>query len=269
MISEHIKIKEYLLGGLDLLEREEVERRIIEEPDYADEALAAEDALIESYVDGELTDLDRERFRDEYLTSEERVRRVKNFATLRAAVVRLTDQPASGITREVTRGGFLSLLKLRPLTAMVATAVVILSAIGLWLVFTGPTALEKEYAELNRLEMSDLRQLGNFSAIDLVPGTFRSADPGAKIVVTEMSKTVVFRLPLNFVPPVGTRFDVDLLREGKRIFTVEDRGFYQEGNVNEVRVLMPRSVLTKGTYQVNLLQPGTQNAPVVYNFSVE
>lgn len=270
MRSDYENIKEYLLGGLDAQERESIELRIIEDEEFSVEALAAEDELIESYVDGDLNGNDEGRFRSDYLTTEERVRRVKEFAALRAAIAREHSQARE--TTEKSRSGFLGFLnRMRPIPALTAAAVLLIAVAGLWFFLSnrGPTGLEKEYAALNQSDMTDLSRFASHSAVELRSSTLRSGDAGSKVATGSLTETVLFRLPLTFDPEPSARFDVVLLQEGKSKFTVPGVGPVTNGDGSEVRVLLPREVIKTGQYQISLTRPETTFSPVLFTFTAE
>jgi hypothetical protein len=267
MSSNYHDIKEYLLGGLGPDEREGIELRVIEDGDFAEEALAAEDALIESYVDGELAEADAARFRAEYLTTDERVRRVKDFVALRAAVVQ-SERSSNSVVADKASPFLAFFTRLGPALALGAAAVVLIAVAGFWFYFSGNslTDLEQQYASLNKADMTDLSRFPSHSKVELIPGTFRSVDAGSKIATGGLSETVLFRLPLGFEPSPDASFKAEVWRDGKGIFSVAEVRAVRDATGHEVRVLLPRSIFGKGQYQIRLSQDGANNAPVVFNF---
>jgi len=275
MNSNHEDIRKHLLGDLGMEERENLESRIIEDDGFGMEALAAEDILIESYVDGELSDAEAEKFRSNYLTTEARVQRVKEFVALRAAARALGDPDRSEQRADehtTSRWNFTRFFA--SLTPAMSVGLLILIAgtgVGVWLYFSDGrmSALESEYAALNRDDFSDPTTLALYSNVPVLPNTFRGAESGTKVTTATLTQGVLFRLPLTFEPTPDAKFQAAVIREGKTIFRVEDRRPVKVGSAYEIRVLLPRSVIVKGQNQISLLQSGADVAPVLFQFTAE
>lgn len=270
MTSNERDIREYLLGGLAAEEQELVELRMIEDDDYGIEALAVEDRLIESYLDGELSDDESKRFRSNYLTSDARVKRVKEFVALRAVLVANRTQ-TSTVMQEAGGGFFAFLRGFGPATAYAGAAVLLIAIAGAWFLSStaGPTQLEQEYAKLNESDMNDLTKFASTSSVELTPGTYRSGDPGTKVATSTLTDKVLFRLPLMFESAPEARFDVALIRDGKSVFTIPGMRPVSDRGGSELRVLFPKTAIQSGQYQISLTQPGTSLAPVNYAFTAE
>lgn len=273
MTSDEREIREYLLGGLAAEELERIDLRIIEDEEYGVEAMAAEDRLIESYLDGELSEEESEQFRTNYLTSEPRAQRVKEFAALRAAVVANDSPVMSPVVeaREDRDGGLFSwLFSLRPAVAMATVGLFAILGAVAWIYFVDkPSSLESEYAALNRQDKTDLSGFSQYSKVELSPGTLRSTDSASKIAIGNQTESIMFRLPLNFDPPPDAIYRALVLRDGKGVFSVYDQRPIRVGSLLEVRVLLPRSIFERGSYQIQLAQLETKAAPVIFNFNVE
>ena len=78
-------IKEYLLGGLTPAQREEIDERLLSEPEFHDEVRATGDDLIHAYLSGELARPDRERFESYFLATPRRQERLAFMRSLLAA----------------------------------------------------------------------------------------------------------------------------------------------------------------------------------------
>lgn len=78
-------LKEYLLGGLTPGQREEIDERLLSEPEFHDEVRATGDDLIHAYLSDELARPDRERFESYFLASPRRQERVAFMRSLLAA----------------------------------------------------------------------------------------------------------------------------------------------------------------------------------------
>jgi CHAT domain-containing protein len=82
-LPEHLEIKKYLLGQIDLDEsRERIEQRLMLDEKYYEEILSVEEELIQEYADDELEPADKLAFERNFLISDERREKVsfaKNF----------------------------------------------------------------------------------------------------------------------------------------------------------------------------------------------
>ena len=70
-------IRRYLLGELDEREQEQLEQRVITDPDYKEEVLITEEELLEEFVNGKLPPRDLESFTRVYSSSPAHRRKVK------------------------------------------------------------------------------------------------------------------------------------------------------------------------------------------------
>jgi putative zinc finger protein len=82
-------LREYLLGGLAPAQREEIEERLLADPDVHAAVQATGDDLIHAYLAGELSAADRERFETHFLSTPRRRERVAFVRTLVSAVDRV------------------------------------------------------------------------------------------------------------------------------------------------------------------------------------
>lgn len=83
MSTGNEKIKQYLLGNLTPDEAREMDLRIISGASLEDELLAAEDDLMDDYLDGILSPADAELFRRNFLVSDERRAALQHLAGLK------------------------------------------------------------------------------------------------------------------------------------------------------------------------------------------
>jgi hypothetical protein len=272
MPEDSEKLKRYLLGGLDGEEAKRIDLKIIGNESFADELSLAESELIEDYLEDELADEDRTLFFENFLTSADRRRSLEEIARLK--------RYASASAAEATRkkgadgrftSGLASLLShnWRMATAVTAVAVVVVGLV-LWAATGTPklTPLESEYAALNRQDLTDLQDYREMSSFSLVSGTFRdSASTGKVLTNADLTETVMFRLD---VPQGAAQVsDADLVREGNPVFKLAKLRSYQNGSGMEVRLLLPKAVLTRGRYRLRLSDPSDPEISIPYDFAVE
>jgi len=258
-------MRRYLLGTADAAEIEEVELRIIEEEISANEMNLAETELIEDYLEGSLTATEREMFEKYFINSDERREHVQEIKLLKrysSGPHRFALEEAAPASKSWFSGWFRVLVP--------AFGILIVGVLGyfIWQNLSSVSSLEAEYAALNRKDFLDPSVIGDAQVVQILPTTFRDTSAGGVTVITGNSGAVLFRLPLSFQVAEGARFRAELIRGGARAFAVDDIRVYRTEGVNEVRVLMPRSEMPAGSYQMKLWQVESKNAPVIYNFEV-
>src|SRR5919206_1681600 len=128
----------YLLGRLESEPRsEQVEARMMSEPEYYDELLVVEDEVIDQYLSGELSAAEREGFERNFLSTPERLRKLKFARALRDYV----SDPSLAGGRDSEGGrlsSFFRSLFASPARAAVATAVVLVAGSLLaWWAYVG------------------------------------------------------------------------------------------------------------------------------------
>jgi len=132
----------YLLGGLPVEERRQIEERYFDDKDFFQEMLIIEDELIDSYVNRELSYEEAEQFEKHYLTAPERCGQVE-FAKLLATSLSSLNRPRSleaSPAPPPVRASLFSAwrARYRPwrwqfITALAVVALLLLGMISLWL----------------------------------------------------------------------------------------------------------------------------------------
>ena len=255
--GENAKLKEFLLGIEPATE--EVGVQLIADPGFAEQMSLAEEELIEEFLDGDLTADEKALFYRNYLTTPERKALIDETALLRRYARRNFAQHSEPLPKEKKSAGYLEGLKgfltlnWRP----VAAVLVILIVAGIaWRVYFYDverlTPIEREYAALNSKDLSGGAETAKLSSKSLAPGTFRDADSASRLSAASLTGDVLFRLALPAETPSATRFDLELVRGGQTVFRQTGLRVYQNPNGQELKVVLPRSVLVKGAYQLKL-----------------
>ena len=269
--GENAKLKEFLLGIESESEAEEIGVRIIGDRDYAEKLSFAEAELVEEFLDGELTADEQALFYRNFLTTGARKELLEETAQLRNyARQNLAENPEQSSEQKKTVGfldglkGFLS-LNLRPVAAVLV--VLVIAGIA-WRVFfydaDGLTNTEKEYAALNARDLGGgAAETANLSSKNLIAGTFRDTDQSSPLKSANLTENVFFRLALPAETPRDARFDLELVRGGQTVFRQKSLRVYQNPNGQELKVILPKSVLSNGTYQIKLSSGAT------YGFRIE
>lgn len=269
MQGENSKIKRFLIGNPGETEAEEIGERIIADPDFCEQVSFVEEELIEEYLGDALTAEEKELFEQNFLTTPERVRLVEEIALIRNYARRLQPETPQNAGEE-KQGGFFDALKgflllsLRP-----AAAVLIVLVIGaiVWRVAfydaPGLTDTEKQYAALNAKDLNNSAETANLTSKNLVPGIFRDTGETEKLRADNLTDRVFFRLALPPETPQIDSLNLELARGGQTVFRQTDLRVYQNPNGRELKFVLPKSVLTRGAYQIKL------SSGINYGFAVE
>lgn len=269
--GESAKLKEFLLGIETDADAEEIGVRLIADREFGEKMSGAEEELVEEFLDGELTAEEKELFYRNYLTTPARRALLEETALLRSFAEAKLPETLDNSSEQKKTVGFFDGLKaflavnLRPLAA--AFLILIIAGIA-WRVFLydGSPALspiEKEYAALNSKDLSGGAETAGLSSKSLIVGTFRDTNPASALKSESLTDNVFFRLALAPDTPRDARFDLQLIRGGQTVFRQSDLRVYQNPNGQELKVILPKSVLPKGTYQLKL------NDGATYGFTVE
>src|SRR5215213_7871459 len=81
--GENTKLKEFLLGSDSETEAEEIGVQLIADRGFAEKMSFAEEELVEEFLDGELTEAERELFYRNFLTTAARKELLEETALLR------------------------------------------------------------------------------------------------------------------------------------------------------------------------------------------
>jgi len=272
MGNESTNYREYLLGSLPEKDAEDLDLTIIADPVLEDELLLAESELMEDYLEGSLSSEELELFHQNFLTSTDRKDRVRELAVLKQysrESARILDINPSSLPDKFknSRFGFLGLW-LRPSYAALSFLIVVIVVVGWWTLFRNGVKLpQQELVALNKQDLSDTSKYQGFSNISLVPGTFRDSATARRLTQANLTETAFFRMEV----PSGDLpiYRVELLKGGTKIFTIDEAQVYQNPAGREVRLLLLRSMLSKGQYQIRLEDPGNPGLTLTYAFAVE
>ena len=241
----------FLLGKLDDEQRELIEDLFLTDAQVRERVLAAEQDLIEDYLEDNLTGADRDRFLSRYAQTPAQQRElritksIKDWAVREAAVSR-------GVTsKSSTLSGFRAWLRpafVVPVTAAIVIAVVV----GLWLngrmqQRNRHLAVEQELARLN--SPSSLREdPGQMASLDLSPVTVRSGQSQAEF---EQSGDInLLELRLAWIQRERYSTYRAVVRRGDETFHLPE--LQAEGEGNTIRIRLPTSMLSSGRYEIEL-----------------
>ena len=98
-------LKLYLLQQLSAPDQQELELKLLTDTNFADELEIAEDELIDQYLTNELSNDDRARFEEHFLTTDERQRKLRSAQVIKRHLDRLTpiSQPTPGLLAQLRK----------------------------------------------------------------------------------------------------------------------------------------------------------------------
>lgn len=266
MIEEQEKLKQYLLGTSPERDAEQFDLRLIESEEFAAELSFAESELVEDFLEGNLSGDDLKLFSSNFLVSARRQELLSETAALKKEAVRR--RRSFNAAPEMPDSAFVSLF--RPLVGFAAVAVAVLIAVIIWQApwAVRSTPLEAEYAAVNNRELS-LPALSDKASLSLIPVTLRDSGSAASKKAADLTDAVLFRMALPAGEPDARPYTVDLMRGSVRAFSLREIRSYQNQQGREVRVLLPKAVLTPGRYQIRIESPDAKTQIGAYSFVIE
>ena len=274
------QIKNYLLGNLDEKGNEEIGLKILSDSIAEEEFLIAENDLIEDFLEKNLSNEEEKLFYENFLICEGRQEKIREIYLFKK-YVKMNFQTGtsfeSGIEQSAT---FWEKIKnlFKPdmrLAVPLLSVLIIALALGIvWRIFLSDrqielTTLEQEYAELNRQEFDDPAQVSGLSKVELIGGTFRDSGAAKVLKLESLSDRIFFRLALPPNSGENNLLKAELVKDQKTIFTQPQIGVYKNPNGQEIRLILPKSVLSKGQYQIKIEDSKTNETPFIYGFAVE
>ena len=274
---EQYLIRQYLLGELNESEREQLELRVITNPDYKEEVLITEEELLEEFVNGTLSAPERESFTRMYSSSPNQWRKVKIAQALNkhaiehsALVQPITSQKSWGrslfeLFRTKNRFRQFSLAAL--ITVLAVGGAVLLY----WLMSHETRANYEALLKLNQPDSEVLQPGSEVVLVSLPPLLFRGTGEPRNITITKETSTVQLRLP---DPSGGTHLFRATLKDrgAAEVFRLEDLRARQIDQNLMLVLQIPARILTPQDYQLEISEKnpdGNYEIPATYPIHVE
>ena len=257
-------MRSYLLGTLDGERRTQFEERILFEPSVYEELLVAEEELIDQYLAGDLSTVEREQFESHFLITAERQKNLRFGKLLRKYLDRniaLTEQEAVPISAPPSPlDHSFSLLRtpVRRWSAL-ALAAVILACTGIILV--GWFGSRREVAGVSE------QTIPRVVIVTLVPGS--AGIEGLRVNVPP--KGTEIKLELKLTNPTFRNYKSELFRENKSLQISDELRIEAKGEQSVVPFTITGEMLSPGDYQVKLsgvLDSGADEFIDNYSFRV-
>lgn len=268
-------LRQFLLGEVDDAERERIESLFLTDTEFKEQLLAAEQSLIDDYLEERLTADHRESFLSRYGASHGQRRKlriaqsIKEHAEAQAADVPIDTRPT------VVRAGWFGIAGKPRLVWAIAAVVVVAVLLAIWLQIRRSehdaqhSAIERELASLN--DPSRSRQaLPEMASLSVAPITLRNVESPAQF--TPQSEIRVLELHLIQVQNEGHQRYRAVLKKGSISEPFKFPDFQQlDDNPRVIRLRVPTSLLSRGTYQIILsaiAADGSVSSVEEYNFTV-
>lgn len=261
-------LRQYLLRRVDDDERQRIETLFLTDSRARDRVLAAEQELIEDYLEDNLTTEDKKIFVSQYARTPEQQRKLRINKSIKHWAV--TETKATPISNSIW-SRFVAPLRSRPAFA-VPVAVAILIALAITYVWLNRRmeywAVQKEVAQLNT-PASLSQKLPQTVSLRLTPVTARSGEAQNQVTKRSDIRTVELYL-LTIQPERYSTYHAVVQRVGdKEPIATTDVG---AENGNTIHMRLPVRILNSGSYRVRLsgiADDGSSGPIEEYTFSVD
>jgi hypothetical protein len=265
-------LRRFLLGNVDDEERQRIEGLFLTDSLSRDKVLAAEQDLIEDYLDDSLTTAEKERFLLHYADTPRQRRKLRIAKTIQDwATTETTVTPPTPATISIwsrLRAG----MRLKPVF-VIPIAVIAMIAIVVTTVWVNrkreQSSIDQELARLNA--SSSLREIPpQMVPFELAPVSVRSVESHNELItrsdvrVVELHLLWIQKERYPTYQAVVRRFNDD------ESFTIRDLQPENNGG-HKIRLRLPAQKLTRGLYQILLsgvAADGTVSASEEYTLTV-
>ncbi len=270
-----LQLKNYLLGNLDAPADEEIGVLILADDSLEEKLMIAENELIEDFLDKNLSPEEEKLFLRNFLICDDRQKQVSEINLFRQfSKKNIQTEDSAGQQNESSETFFervKNLYRLNIRLAVPVLAALILAAGGLYFFYATEnlSPLESDFAALNQQDFTDSSQFSRFSNVSLIAGTFRDSDTGNKLKAENLSDKIFFRLALPFNNSETGLLKAEVLKDQKTVFRQPDIRVYKNQNGQEIRLFLPKEILSKGQYRIRVVNAKNESSAMTYNFAVE
>lgn len=238
-------IRRYLLGLLGQQEQRQLEERLLSDTEYFEELLITEDELVDDYLEGALSEREREKFEQYFLATPERRQKVSFAKSLKkyVTVAEVTELPTLGARNQ--EHAFWN--RLIPANFHMKQPALRFSIAALLVIFLGVSWLVvKNLSPQNRAG-----QGSNVVAVALTPGLVRGAGEIKRVTIAPDVSTVQLQLELARDEYQSYQAIV-LTDEGGEIFAADKLKPVTVARGRAVAFDLPARLLKSGDFQVKL-----------------
>lgn len=268
-------LRQFLLGKVDDAERERIESRSVIDPQLREQLLAAEQSLIDDYLEERLTADHRESFLLQYGASYGERRKLRIAKSIKEyAEAQPVTAPVDATPNVIRRRWFR--LEAKPkLLWRIAAIVLVALLVAVWLQSRRSQpdaqhlAMERELASLN--DPSRLREpLPEMASLSVTPITLRKVEPQPQFLLRSEIRVLELHL-IQDESERHTRYRAVLQKgTGSKPFNFPEIQTSDE-HPRVIRLRVPTSLLSRGTYQIILsaiAADGSVSSVEEYNFTV-
>lgn len=239
-------LRQFLLGQVDDQERQRLESMFVTGALSRERVMAAEQHLLDDFLDDSLTPEDRERFLAQYGETPSEQRKLRIAQSIHdwagAEVVRAA---AGSRWSRLFGSVWLKPVIAVPIAAVVLIAIVV-AVIALRSRWDPHRAMQQEFVRLNSPSMLREPSVGS---VTLTPGTVRSAEAENEVTPPANAEFVELRLVWSQKEPFPS-YQATIRRfEEDESFTIPN---LQLDSGNVIRLRLPPSYLTRGLYQIEI-----------------
>ena len=281
-------LREFLLGKLDDEEQQRIEDLFITDSRARERVLAAEQDLIEEYLEDSLTTADRERFLSRFAQTPTQRRKlritksIKDWAVTEAAATQAdvaVSQTDAAISQTVpskisirSRAGAWLLQKIAFVVPIAVATVIAIIVATVWLNSRiernrRHLAIKQELAQLNTPESR--REAPSQILLELSPVTVRSVEQQAEIKRSADIQIVELQLP--WIKKRYSVYQAEVHRVGDdESYTIPNLHPENDGGYF-IRIRLSAQMLSRGQYQIHLsgiAADGFQSNYEEYTFTV-
>jgi anti-sigma factor RsiW len=260
--EEEMLSRKYLLDELDDGEREQVEERLINDPEYFERVVMLEDELVEDYAFNVLSDYDHNKVAQRLLSTPQQIHKLEMTRAIKQYSE--TDEAESPFPLAGNR--FVAFLQGHKLAVGLSSAASLLLAFVLfWALTRDP--LQQELARLNRAsESSDQpasdpdRTDPSIYPINLTARRFRNIadavqDERKKAVIPPEARVVQLRVLL--ATDYSQSYRVVLEKDDEeKVFSLDNLQAVAADGGKLLAIKLPAGILGPGYYQLIISKPG-------------
>ena len=260
--------KLFLLGTVDDSQRRRIESLFMTDPKTEETILAVEEELLESYLEGTLSESDAAHFLERYGHEPRQQRRLRITTSLREYALSEAQRSRAGNSFTQQLRGFASFARLRERGFIpIAASLIVLAIAAIWLIQWNNeslrqtnvrVALQKEITDLNSRSGLDPNHQQTLSVV-LPPVSLRSINSRPEVMSQSAYNVIELQLVL---PHTGDarEYTATLLRlEATDQFTVANLRQETTSASTVVKLRLPAKSLPRGPYEISLT--GIPNGP--------
>ena len=266
-------LREFLLGNVNDEERQRIESLFLTDQLARERVLAAEEGLIDDYLDGSLTNIEREQFLKRYDATPAQQQKLKLARSIKAWATTEGDVSHAKPATVSVSSGWRERFGLRSafVVPIAATVVIAIVASLVWLNSRNEERQRRVTMQEELVKLNDpLHGVPPQVALELKPLSYRSGEPESEIVIGPDVQVAELRF-IWLRPEVRhPRYRAVVRRVGTKE-SVATQDLPAEADGKTIRLKLPVHLLTRGNYTVELgglNADGTLGPTEEYRFTV-